>query len=111
MLSNGRRTPILVAGFLTVLVLLAAGTYAYDHGRRDVIASGVKVSGVDVGGLHPAAARAKLQRDLVAPLNQPVIVHSGSHSWQLSGRQAGLTVDTTALVSQALAVSRLGSIF
>ena len=30
--------------------------YLYDHSRRDVIANGVKIDGVSVGGLHAAAA-------------------------------------------------------
>jgi lipoprotein-anchoring transpeptidase ErfK/SrfK len=93
-----------------VLLALCVGVYLYDHSRRDLIANGVRVNGVDIGGLRVAAARAKLQRDLVAPLNRPVIVRSGSHTWSLSGRQAGVTVDTSALVDQALVASRQGSI-
>ena len=99
-----------MAGFLTVLVALCVGTYVYDHGRSDLIAHGVRVGGVDVGGLRAGAARVKLERALIAPLDQPVVVHSGSHTWTLTGRQAGLAVDTSALVNQAVAASRSGSI-
>jgi lipoprotein-anchoring transpeptidase ErfK/SrfK len=99
-----------VAGVLTVLVALCLGTYLYDHGRRDLIAKGVRVNGVDVGGLRAAAARVKLQRDLITPLDRPVVVSSGSHQWTMSGRQAGVSVDTAALVDQAVQASRDGSI-
>jgi lipoprotein-anchoring transpeptidase ErfK/SrfK len=110
MLSPARRTPFLVAGVLTVLVALCLGTYLYDHGRRDLIAKGVRVNGVDIGGLRAAAARSKLQHDLIAPLDRPVVVSSAGHTWTLTGRQAGLTVNTAALVDQAVQASREGSI-
>ena len=110
MLTNARRTPILVAGLLTALVAACVGVYLYDHGRRDLIAHGVRVAGVDVGGLRAAAARVKLQRELVAPLNQPVVVHSGRRTWTLTGRQADLAVDTNALVDEAVQASRQGNI-
>jgi len=109
MSTSGRRTPILVAGFLVAILAIAVGTYAYDHGRRDVIANGVKIAGVDVGGLHSAAASAKIQRELIAPLDRPGTVRARRRSWQLSGRQAGLAVDTNALIAEAVQASRQGS--
>ena len=38
-------------------LVLAAGAYAYDSSRDDLIAKGVTVAGVDVGGLRAGAAR------------------------------------------------------
>ncbi len=102
---------ILAALFAAVVVVAAAGMYLYDHGRRDEIAKGVRIDGVDVGGMRAAAARAKVQRDVVANLNRPVTVHAGSQKWTLSAREAGLTVDTENMVAQAVSVSRAGSIF
>ena len=47
--------------FVAVVILaLLAGTVAavaYDSSRDDLIASGVTVAGVDVGGMHAAEAR------------------------------------------------------
>lgn len=107
----GRRSSrFFSVGLLVVVVVLLAAMYAYDHGRRDDIAHGIKIGGVDVGGLRAAAARTKIQRDLIANLNQPVTVRSGGHSWQISARQAGLMVDATSLVNRAIAASREGSI-
>jgi lipoprotein-anchoring transpeptidase ErfK/SrfK len=110
MSTTARRTPILVAGLVAGLLVVAVAMYAYDHSRRDVIASGVKIAGVDVGGLHTAAARTKVQSELVAPLGRPVTVSSGRHTWHLNPREAGISIDTSALVAQALQVSRDGSI-
>ena len=62
------------------------------------------------GGLHAAAARAKIQREVVASLNRPVTVTAGTKTWTLSPREAGLTVDTANMVAQAVRASREGSI-
>jgi hypothetical protein len=62
-----RRQAAIIAtvGTLTVVVL-AAAMYFYDHSRRDVIANGVRIDGVSVGGLHAAAARTKIQHELLS---------------------------------------------
>jgi lipoprotein-anchoring transpeptidase ErfK/SrfK len=107
---RGRRVlPIAMAGVLLLLVL-AAAVYLYDHSRRDVIANGVRIDGVAVGGLHEAAARTKVERELVARLSYPVTLHSGTRTWTLSAREAQLAVNVANMVSQAVSASREGSI-
>jgi lipoprotein-anchoring transpeptidase ErfK/SrfK len=104
------RVPVIVAlALLGVLLVLLAGAYLYDRSQRDVIAKGVRIDGVPVGGLHQAAARAKLERDLLVSLNRPVTVRSGTHSWTLTAHQAELQVDAANMVEQALSASRQGS--
>jgi lipoprotein-anchoring transpeptidase ErfK/SrfK len=110
-MSSRRGLPVFAALLAAVVVVLAAGMYLYDHGRRDEIAKGVRIDGVDVGGMRAPAARAKVQRDVVANLNRPVTVRAGSKKWTLSAREAGLTVDTEKMVAVAVSVSRGGSIF
>jgi hypothetical protein len=52
---SGRR--LLLGGLpLAVLLALVLGAYLYDRGRRDLIAPGVRIAGVDVGGLRAVAA-------------------------------------------------------
>jgi lipoprotein-anchoring transpeptidase ErfK/SrfK len=108
-----RRTRLLIGGAIaaTAIILLGVAMLLYDHSRRDQIAKGVTIDGVNVGGMSQAAARAKIQRELIAPLNEPVIVRSGSKHWTLTARRAGLTVDANNMVAQALSASRDGSIF
>jgi lipoprotein-anchoring transpeptidase ErfK/SrfK len=108
-----RHTRLLVGGAILAgaIVLLVVAMLLYDHSRRDQIAKGVTIDGVNVGGMSQAAARAKIQRELIAPLNEPVIVRSGSQHWTLTARRAGLTVDASNMVAQALSASRAGSIF
>ncbi len=105
------RLPIVAAIAVAVLALLAAAMLIYDHSRRDQIANGVTIDGVNVGGLRAAAARTKIQHELIARLNEPVIVRTASRHWTLTAREANLTVDAQNMVEEAVSASRGGSIF
>lgn len=104
------RWPIAAAVLAGLLVALALATYLYDHSQRNTIAKGVRVDGVPVGGLSEAAAARKLERDIVARLDGPVVIHEGSHTWTLNGRSAGIAVNVQNMARQALDASREGSI-
>jgi lipoprotein-anchoring transpeptidase ErfK/SrfK len=110
--TNSRRSRLPIAGTIlaAVVVALAVAMYFYDHSRRETIAHGVRIDGVDVGGLSAASARAKIQRELITPLNRPVTLRSGARTWTISAREAGLTVDAENMVAQAVSAGRKGSI-
>src|ERR1700730_5900338 len=93
-----------------VVVLLAAGMYFYDHSRRDLIANGLTIDGVSVGGLREQAARTKIQHELIARLDRPVTVRFGPQRWTLGAQEAQLSVDGANMVAQAVNASREGSI-
>lgn len=106
------RTPLIaVAIVLGLLGALAIGVYAYDHARRDRLANGIEIDSIPVGGLSTAAATARLQRGVATAMERPILVRHGSHTWELSPRAAGLSVDVAATVASALDASREGSIF
>ena len=101
---------ILVAVLLLVLVGGAVAAYAYDSSRDDVIAHGITVAGVDVGGMHVTQARRTIARELRAPLERPIsVVHAGQR-FSLSARDAGVHADVSGMVDEALAKSRSGNI-
>jgi lipoprotein-anchoring transpeptidase ErfK/SrfK len=102
---------ILVAAFLAVLVVLGGALYAYDHARANEIAPGVKVAGVALEGLTPDQARARLERQILAPLERPIVVHHADKTWKLGPREARLRADLGAMVDEALARSRSGDLF
>jgi lipoprotein-anchoring transpeptidase ErfK/SrfK len=101
-----------VAGAVVALLLvaLAVGMVLYDQSRREVIAEGVRVAGIDLGGLKPAAAQRRLDSELLPRLKRPLRVSFGKRVFALTARQARVRVDVNALVHQALARSRSGSI-
>ena len=77
---------ILVAVLLLVLVGGAVAAYAYDCSRDDLIAKGVTIAGVDVGGMTTSEARRVVQRELQEPLEQPIAVMRGKHPLHPLGR-------------------------
>src|SRR3954468_4929122 len=69
-----QRSFIVIAVVLAVFVLGAVAVYAYDSSRKDIIAKGVTAGGVDLSGMKPKAAQAKLDRELAAPLQKTIVV-------------------------------------
>ncbi len=105
----GRRVRLLVIGLAAaalVLLVAAVGVYAYDSAHNDEIADGVRVGGVDVGGLDREQATQRLQRRLVAPLKQPVKVKLGNQRYPLTAAKAKLRADVDAMVDEAIDASR-----
>lgn len=101
----------LVIGGLLLLVLLgavAAAAYIDDQSHRDHIAPGVRIGGVDVGGLSVDAARARLIQRAVAPRRRTLTVHGAGRTFVLSPGQSRLTADLDVALSRARADSRRG---
>jgi lipoprotein-anchoring transpeptidase ErfK/SrfK len=102
---------ILVAVLLLVLIGGAVAAFAYDSSRDNVIAEGVTIAGVDVGGMKTEEARTLVRHELQKPLERPIAVFRGTQRFRLSAHDAGVTADVTGMVEEALQVSRDGSIF
>ena len=102
---------ILVAALLTILVGGTVAAYAYDTSRDDLIAEGVTVGGVDVGGLKTDQARRLIAKELTEPLERPISVVRARKHFTLSAADAGVQADVEGMVEEALAKSRDGSIF
>ena len=105
------RSFFIVATLVVLLVAAAGGIYAYDSGREHQITKGITVGGVPVGGMKEAAARAKLRRAVLEPLNQPVVAHYQGKDYRLTPAQAKVGVDIDGSISQAIQRSREGNIF
>jgi lipoprotein-anchoring transpeptidase ErfK/SrfK len=93
---------------IAILLALALGVYFYDHGRRDLIAPGVRVAEVRVGGLRAAAAHARLRSALRITRADWITVRYGRLRFTLTGSQAHLTADVDGAVRQAVTASRGG---
>ena len=107
----GSRAFIAVAAIVVLLVGGGLALYGYDDSRRDLIAEGVTVAGVDVGGLKTSAATAKVQEQLAAPLEQTVRVRALDKTYRLTAEQAKVRTDVGGMVSEALESSRKGNLF
>ena len=104
------RSFFIAAAVLVLLLVAAGGVYAYDSGRKDQIAKGISVGGVDVGGLKAKAAQQRLRAAVLAKLNRPVVADYHGRHFTLTPKQARVGVDIDGSVAQALHRSRSGNI-
>src|SRR5258706_14266869 len=106
----GKRAPFIIAA--TVVLLLIGGSvavYAYDSGRDDLIAKGVTVAGVDVGGMRTDAATRLLQQRLAARIERPIVVRANHRRFRMSARRAQVSTDIGGMVAEARQDSRRGN--
>jgi len=107
-----RLRSLLLAGLLIVALLAgAAAVYAYDDGQDGQIAEGVRVNGVDVGGMSAGEARSALRAALLEPLDRPVTARYHGRRFKLTPEQAAIGVDIDGSVSRAVIRSRQGNMF
>jgi lipoprotein-anchoring transpeptidase ErfK/SrfK len=106
----GRKSWIAVSAAVLVVVLLAAGAYAYDSSQKDKIADGVTIAGVDVGGLDAEEAGAAVRRHLLLPLRRSLEVSYDGQSWALPGARLKVRAAVDAAVEHALDESREGGL-
>jgi vancomycin resistance protein YoaR len=65
------------------------------------LAAGVRIAGVEVGGLSPSEARLALEQRSQALQSSPVTFSAGDRRWQLRPRQLGVSVDWRHAVAAA----------
>jgi lipoprotein-anchoring transpeptidase ErfK/SrfK len=109
---HGMKSRAFIVTALVVLLLggLIAGAYAYDHSRDDLIAEGVTVGGVDVGGMRQAEAERVLRHELLSPLDRSLVVKREGRRFRLSAREARIAADIHGMAASAVERSREGSI-
>jgi lipoprotein-anchoring transpeptidase ErfK/SrfK len=109
-LKMHQKVLIALAALLTMGLLLAVGVWAYDDAQKDKIAPGVKVGGVDVGGRDADSARKIIQKQVVAPLKQPVVVSYDGADYTLSPKALHAHADVDGMVQEAIDRSQQGNI-
>jgi L,D-transpeptidase-like protein len=96
-----------------IVVLLLGGTalagYLYDRTRQSTIAKGVRIAGIDVGGLSAGAAGARLREMLLPRLERPVRLDYRARTFTVPAEGA-LAVDLDRMLADALARSRSGNL-
>lgn len=106
----GRKTLIAILGLVALLALGAVAGYAYDSSRKDTIADGVTIAGVDVGGMDEAEAKRAVSRQLLGPLRHSLRVGYDGEHWTLPGERLKVHADLDAAVEEALTESRDGGL-
>lgn len=110
----GRGLMIGIGSAFAVVVVLVIVIVAVDASRSGRIADGIRIgSSLDVGGLDPSQARARVRRELAPRARRPVSVTYRSARFVLRPRAAsmGLELDVKGTVEAARERGRQGNPF
>jgi len=86
-----------------VLTIVAAGVVLglVFSGSPTTIADGVRVAGIDVGGLRVSQARALLEGKAAALASEPVVFAAGDRRFRIRPNELGVASDWSAAVDDA----------
>jgi len=101
----------ITAVLLLLFIVTTVSAYLYDHSRKGLIAEGVSVNGVELGGLTEDEATQRLNQRLLKPLQKEITIKGGSIRFKLKPQQSGVTIDTKTAAKEALSYSQEGSIY
>ena len=105
-----RRRRLIV--FTLLLAALAGVAWfaatTYDNAHSDRLAEGIRIDGIDVGGLKAADAEARLRRLAVAPRQRDIRVLADDRTFFLTASKLRVRADVHAAVARALAASHPG---
>jgi lipoprotein-anchoring transpeptidase ErfK/SrfK len=105
------RSFVAVAVTLLLLCALAAGVAVYDGSQQNTIAKGIRIGGVEVGGLSAAQARLALGRAYAAQLHRPLVLHFAGRRFVVAPSRLHLRVLAGTAIEQALERSRSDDLF
>ena len=92
-----------------VVLVVSAGTafaaYRYDASTSDRILPGVRIAGVDVGGMRRDEAVRTLREKAEETLYGDLVVRAAGRSWTVTPASLGMTADVEGAVSQAFALA------
>jgi len=107
-----QRATLIVLGAVAAAAILFVGVVlVIDATRKDVVADGVRIGKVDVGGLDRGEARDRVQRALGGMKGHKVTATFGDRRFVLRPDDAKVHFDADASVDAALRRSRTGNPF
>ena len=104
------RIAIISIATLALLLAGAGAVFAYDSSRSDVIAKGITIGEVDVGGLTTTEAKAKVTAALLKPLQAPLVIAAEDRTFPLTAREAHISANLESMIDKAVEHGRDGGI-
>lgn len=105
---RGRRVAVGVV-LVAVAGLPVVGLAWADHSAADRVPEGVRIGGVDVGGLKSAVAVERLSRSIGTPASRSVRLTVDGETSILTAHRAGVSLDLETAVDRAVQRGRTGS--
>lgn len=95
-----------VAGiFVLALGGIAFSAYRYEQARADRILPGVKIAGVQVGGMTKAEAVMAVRGNTAVRLGAAIHVRAGQKRWKVTAQDLGQRAGVVAAVNRAMALN------
>jgi lipoprotein-anchoring transpeptidase ErfK/SrfK len=109
----GRGWMVGIGSAVALLVLVVVGVVAIDSSGSDRIADGIRIGSLDVGGLDPDQARARVRRELAPRAQRPVTVTYQAQRFVLRPQAPSMAfkLDVNGTVEAARKRGREGSAF
>jgi vancomycin resistance protein YoaR len=99
---DGRGGTRFAVGFFVAIFLLLGGLYAAGYAlTSDRVPRQVSVAGVDIGGLRPGQARARLRGQLAPRAYRFVVARQGDRIFRVDPLRSGLRLDVAGTVRAA----------
>lgn len=99
-----------VGGLLLAFIAFSAFALAYQARHEGVIFPGVTIAGIDVAGLTPSEASAKLWENLPYPEQGRIAFQDGTTIWVATPAELGLVLDANNSALTAYQIGRNGNL-
>lgn len=101
---------LVIVGTLLLVVVLSFCLLAFHLRYRNLIVPGIWSSGIPLGGFSQEAAALVLQERFSYPDDAVFTFRYEDRFWQLTARELGVTLDSTATAQQAYNIGHTGSV-
>jgi lipoprotein-anchoring transpeptidase ErfK/SrfK len=105
------RLVLILSGLLLVVLVAGGAVLAVDASAEKEIPSGVRIGGVDVGGMSGDEARQRVSTELLDQLRKDIRVTYGGRHWTLTAKQAKIAVHLDDAVDEAMRLGESGNAF
>jgi vancomycin resistance protein YoaR len=99
----------LLGGLVLFFVLLSGMAAGYSMVHHGAIYPGVSIGGIDLAGLTPEQAAARLSKDITFPETGKIVFHDGIDAWPAKPSEIGLYLDPQMSAMAAYSVGRQGN--
>ncbi|NPV76502.1 MAG: hypothetical protein HPY59_09005 [Anaerolineae bacterium] len=101
----------LMLGFTAFFLMVGFWLVGFQVWYLGRIYPGVSVAGVEIGGLDPSQAAAKIAEQIVYPQTGHILISDQDKTWAIKPLEAGLFLDAETSAQTAFKYGRSGSLF
>jgi len=101
----------LILGLALFFAALLVSTTIFEISYIGRIYPGISIAGVDIGGMTPAQAQARISQEFIFPQQGHILFHYQNQSWLATPAELGLVLNPQSTAAFAYQIGRSGSPF